>query len=983
MKKILTFIILTSFIFAQVEYNHPEFNWHTFETAHFHIHFHDETEETAREAATVAEIIYPKVTELYEFEPKDKTHLILIDPDDYSNGAAYYYDNKIMIWASPLDFELRGSHRWLQNVITHEFAHIVSLQKAMKAGTKLPGAYLQLMNYETEKRPDVLYGYPNTMVSYPIPGTVVPPWLAEGVAQFMYDDADWDHWDTHRDMILRDRTIHQNLLSFTEMNTFGKKGIGNESTYNAGFALINYIANEYGSYTLKEIMDDLSKPFQFSVNNSIETVLGISGEDLYLDFKSSLEARYHMLVSAIQINPVEGEIIQSQGTTNIHPKWHPTQNAFLYLSNKDNDFFGQTDLFYFNLDDSTEKKIKSGITSAPTWHPNGENIYYSKKPKFPNKNGSKFFDIYEYHVKSEKETRLTWDARAFSPVFIDLDSSIAFLSTFDGTQNIFKLDLKSGESTQLTDFENRPILSYLNYAQNEGKLYFDITNHHYRDIGSYDLETGSISFVNNNPAFDERNSDSFNGIRVYSSDKSGIYNLYVESETDSIYSYTTNVIGGAFMPDISPSGKILFSLYNKGSYTISMLDSIQPLPEDYVGYSSLYFENNQHLEQPILAADSTKAKSYSDQFPNMFIMPKLMMDYETVKPGFYFFSNEMINRLSVFGGASVNKVNDFDLFFIFNFKRFFPTLFFETFYLTRNTTDNTIYKGVYKIEDDIKFRMIQFRLGAKYPIFGTTLELSGTRQWYRAFINQNLPSEGITAGAAYDYYRGWILSADWSMNMIKRRLDKSINPSKGFKVWSKLDLEWNDFIEGLNLSESGTLTEEFKDFNLARFQLGGSYYVELPWKKRWTVAITGQGGLLTDDNVDSFFHFYLGGFPGLKGYPFYSIQGSKNAMIDVAFRVPLFSEKHIQKKWVIFQNSTLGGIFQMGDAWVSDFSLKKSVGIQWRIDGFSFYNFPTAIEVEYHHPMDTFKRTIDLSNQQSTIQYGNEGRYYVKVLFDF
>ena len=49
---------------------------------------------------------------------KDKTHLILIDPDDYSNGAAYYYENKIMIWASPLEFELRVVIDGFQNVIT-------------------------------------------------------------------------------------------------------------------------------------------------------------------------------------------------------------------------------------------------------------------------------------------------------------------------------------------------------------------------------------------------------------------------------------------------------------------------------------------------------------------------------------------------------------------------------------------------------------------------------------------------------------------------------------------------------------------------------------------------------------------------------------------------------------------------------------------------------------------------------------------------
>ena len=155
MKRIFLHIILLSVVHSQVEYNHPELDWHSFDTEHFKVHYHDETEMTAREAAVVAEVIYPKITEFYEFEPYQKTHLILIDPDDYSNGAAYYYDNKIMIWASPLDFELRGSHRWLQNVITHEFAHIVSLQKSMKAGTRIPGAYFQLMNYEDEKRPEI------------------------------------------------------------------------------------------------------------------------------------------------------------------------------------------------------------------------------------------------------------------------------------------------------------------------------------------------------------------------------------------------------------------------------------------------------------------------------------------------------------------------------------------------------------------------------------------------------------------------------------------------------------------------------------------------------------------------------------------------------------------------------------------------------------------------------------------------------------
>ncbi len=980
MKNFLSIIILLTVVFAQVEYNHPELNWHTFETEHFQIHFHDETEMTAREAATVAEVIYPKITGFYDFEPKSKTHLVLLDPDDYSNGAAYYYDNKIIIWASPLDFELRGSHRWLQNVITHEFAHIVSLQKAMKAGTKIPGAYVQFMNYEEEKRPDVLYGFPNTLISYPIPGTVVPPWLAEGVAQYMYENADWDHWDTHRDMILRDRAINDNLLSFTEMNTFGKKGIGNESTYNSGFALSTYIANEYGPESLKLIMDELSSPGRFSINKAIENVIGVSGEDIYEDFRSNLEIRYNMLASSIEINPVEGQQIQKEGTTNIFPKWHPSKNGFAYLSNKNNDFFSQTDLFYFDLDLLEETKLRSGVHSAPTWHPNGEIIYYSKKPKFPNKHGSKFYDIYSYEIETETEDRLTIDSRGFNPVFIEKDSSIAYLSTYDGGQDIFILDLKSMESRKVSDFTDRPILSHLTYDKSSYSLFFDITTHHYRNIGKLDLESSEISIDLNHPHYDERNMTvSDDSAKVFSMDRSGIFNLYYINHNENTFGYITNLTGGAFMPDFSKDGRILYSMYKNGAYTIALLDSINPIAEDFVGYSQNYYKNNANFSEPIMAQNPTEASPYMDQFPNMFIMPKVMMDYGTLKPGFYFYSSEVINRLSVFGGASLNQLKDVDLFFIFDFKRFYPTLFFETFYLTRNTTDNSKYQGIYDIQDDIKFRLVQFRSGLRIPVYGSKLEISGTRQWYRAYINQELPTEGIQAGAAYDYFRGWSLNTDWSLDMVKKRLDKGINPSKGFKVWTKIDLEKNDFIEGLNLSDSGTLTEEFRDNNLARLQAGGSYHVEIPWKKRWTLSLMGLGGWLSNQTADSFFHFYLGGMPGLKGYPFYSIQGSKSAFLDATFRLPLFMEKHLKAKWMIWQNSTIGAVFQAGDAWTDTVSIKKSVGIQWRLNGFSFYNFPTAIEVEYHQPLDKFEREIN----EKTISYGNEGRTYVKVLFDF
>ena len=66
----------------------------------------------------------------------------------------------------------------------------------------------------------------------------------------------------------------------------------------------------------------------------------------------------------------------------------------------------------------------------------------------------------------------------------------------------------------------------------------------------------------------------------------------------------------------------------------------------------------------------------------------------------------------------------------------------------------------------------------------------------------------LDAGAAYDYFRGWSMSGAWSIDMRKRTLDKTINPSAGYTVNANIDLEKNDFIEGLNFSESGDFIRE-------------------------------------------------------------------------------------------------------------------------------------------------------------------------------
>ena len=68
--------------------------------------------------------------------------------------------------------------------------------------------------------------------------------------------------------------------------------------------------------------------------------------------------------------------------------------------------------------------------------------------------------------------------------------------------------------------------------------------------------------------------------------------------------------------------------------------------------------------------------SYTDHFPPMFFMPRTTIDYGTIKLGTYFYSSEVLDKVSLLGGVAANSDFDLDLFFLMEYKHLYPTLFF-------------------------------------------------------------------------------------------------------------------------------------------------------------------------------------------------------------------------------------------------------------------------------------------------------------------
>lgn len=961
-------MIIPFCLFSQGLYNHPEIDWKTIETEHFKIHFYEDTELLAREAAGIMEHVYEPITELYQFEPNEKTHLIFTDTEDISNGIAYYYDNKIVIWASPLDVALRGSHKWLENVLTHEFVHIVSIQKAMKAGRSFPGAYFQWIGYEEEVRKNVLYGYPNTIVSYPVPGVALPPWFAEGIAQFMYHGANWDNWDSHRDMLLRDRILNANMLTFTEINTFGKCGIGNESVYNIGYAFVNYIADLYGSDVLNDIITELSKPFNYSIDKIIEDVTGTRGKDLYSQFIDELSEKYNSRTINLNTNLDNVKVLVDNGTTNLYPNWSNDGKKITYISNKENDYFAHTDLFIYDVESGEEVKIVNNVSSESVWSKDDKTIYYSKRPRMPDGKGYRYLYLFSYDLIEEKETRLTNAARATSLTFIEKINSIAYIAMNGGKQCIFLYSIEDQMTTKLVDFPDNRILHRIYYDKYNDRILFDYTIHHFRNIAELDLNNLKYRGIVASANIDERDMLINNrGSLIYSNDRNGIFNLF--SDKDQVY--LTNVPGGAFMPDVSTDGRIVFSLYDNGGYKIALLDSAYSIKIDRVV--------DMAFEEPINIIIDDTAEKYHDNFAQMFIIPRLMIDYGTVKPGLYFYSSEILDKLSLSGGLAINFDNDIDFGFNLAFRKLYPTIYTDFMYSTRNTADQTKY-SIYEIDDQLKFRFILMQLGLKFPVFGAEpLEIYGRWQRYRAFIKESVEVANLESGYAYDYFRGITAGIRYGINYTKPTFDRNINPSDGFKLYANFNYEMNDFIEGLNLSDSGTLIEDFTANNYFSINMNGSYYLNIYPEKRWTLSLTAKGSWLSNENVDSFYYYFGGGMDGIQGYPYYSLEGTNSVFSEIALRIPIFRLNHIPIGWTIWQNATVGLEYQFGDTWRDNFDFKQSIGLQIRLNGYSFYNYPTAIGFEMHRGLTEF----ELETEEELLRYGGENRYYLSILFGF
>lgn len=1014
---ILFLIFISKINFAQFTEFHPELKWFTIKGEHCEVHFHEGTERTAKVVAKIADEVWEPITSLYQYEP-ETVHFVIKDIDDYSNGATYFLDNKIEIWSSALDFDLRGTHNWLRNVISHEFTHMVQIQAGLKTSRRIPALYLQWLNYEDERRPDILYGFPNVIASYPLAFFNVPAWFAEGTAQYMRKEFNYDNWDSHRDMILRSYILDGNLLTWNQMGVFDKTSLGNESVYNLGFALTNFIARKYGEDKLKLITYKLGKFTNFTIDAAFKDVLGKDGNEIYNEWKEYLTKDYKERTKSIQNNLVIGDTINKIGFGNFYPVFSNDGKRIFYISNKNSDYFSPSSIYEYDLITKKEKLIKTDVRSPLSQIKGTNKLIYSKLTE-KNPNWYNVHDIFVYDIDTKKEIRLTNQLRANQPSVSNNGNQIVFIFQRDGTSNIGIIDIDGKNFKQLTFFQSGEQVYNPKFSIDDSFIIFDYSERNGRDIAKVNVDGSNFSFLIKTEN-DERNGTFSNdGSLIYASDKTGIFNLYKKNINDNYDEIQlTNVLGGAFMPSIDVNGNIVYAGYTSTGYKIFYLPSEKQkkiLPnEQYVkqveppldkiasvgDMSNIDFAYLQNYDDTKIP--DYQIEKYKGAFSKLSFFPFIRFDNyntsnnftEKIKPGLYVASNDMLNRYAIFASASINTRAERDLFFSFEYKNKLPLLYdlgikpeltLELYNISRKADVDIFIEEFPKVGTDVTYSLFEVDVAAKHRIFSRNnfFELRYIYSNYTASLGSFIfPGTTDLYPKTHDtYFIGSNFQLSYNLSLLKNYIDSEINPI-GFIFNFKYNLELNRFNNNSEYTiDDGILKPLYNHFDFHRLEVNSS--IHYPVWKNHTLSIKVRVGSILNHTVPDFFDFYLGGLIGMKAYPFYAISGNEVFWSNLTYRFPLF--RNIDTR---IGNLYLDKIFfsiygDFGNAWNGEIpgldTFKKGAGAEIRIAMNSFYQFPTSIFFNVSYGFDKFSRTVN----DELVTYGKEFRFYGGILFSF
>ncbi|HPQ69846.1 MAG TPA: DPP IV N-terminal domain-containing protein [bacterium] len=783
--------------------NHWEIDWKYTETEHFVIYWYPEEENTARQLLAIAEDIYEHDSRIWNYELTDKIVVVLLDTEDYANGFAAHNFNWITIWASHLYDVTRGRTDWLADCFSHELGHIISL----KAGSVFRENMLGILiggsrtsrKYNFDMGAGLLYGT-----------ETLPTWMVEGAAQFSSMTYGADPYDTHREMLVRGAVIDDHLLSMDEMDIiYDKNSLQAEMVYNQGFSMNAWIGETWGLDAPARMWHEVGVGAYPTYHRMLKKELGVDRETLYNQWKAYLYDKYNKQIGAalavsdgkevrgrflrlFETDPIVPEKEMSDndrwliGITNSFVQYSPDgkyisllsshgtqrRGAYLYLKNMKPD--------PEVLNDTKIKQV-TRVTGGYGWHPDGKKIVYAAH-KANQWTGHYYCDLFVYDVEKKSTERITWNQRAMQPVWSPDGTKIAFLLNGDGSLKlaVMRYPKLSGHYL-LIDYDDDTQIGSPCWSPDGTKLAFLMYRKKQQDVWVINSDGTGLRPVtydkhdNRDPGWLDNNT------LLFSSDRTGIFNIYSANIHTHKVNQITNVKTGAFFPWANADGTSItytyFTSYGYRPYEITKDEWLDRPVEDFeFNVTDEEVRLNLTTSEPlpeIHGNDYSVYDGFAGLFPILYEhsgtwvwIPLVNYDDARLQVGAQLIMVDAVERNLVFFYVMVGEESRYSMFYenymspvtlFASLHRIFPSI----------ATDFQFFNFDVKANFDASF----FFIGMRYLLFGdNNLSLFYSYQDIRV-EQPSMRSRQITGRA---------LNFSWDRDSVYRyAVDGGINPRGG------------------------------------------------------------------------------------------------------------------------------------------------------------------------------------------------------------
>ncbi len=558
---LLALLLAAAAYLPQADALDPRLHWYTLEGAHFKVSYHAGEEALAQHALDVAEQVAAKLDPWLQWQPANKVYVVLTDHVDGPNGLTTSFPrDHIELYVAPPDGvdSLEDFDDWFRLLITHEYTHILQLDKVTGAP-----AFMQHI-------------FGRNIVF--MPGNLQPTALLEGLA--VYDETD-PALRTGRGqsslyaMYMR-AEVQRGVRPWSQVTMAGvTQWPEGTIPYLYGINFYQFVADTYGRDRIPQLVDEYSDHLiPFRVGGNLEDVLGDDRDTVWDRFTAYLQARYAAPPYPAGEPLVEGERLSFHGYDTAEPRATADGRVF-YVRD---DSHQQPAVMVWQAGKGSRELAKTFTPVRLDWNPRAGLLM--ARPEVCHEYHLNF-DLYRVDPDSGAVTRLTYCGRYHYAAWSPDGSRIAAARMDLGQSSLVVMAADGSAPETLWTGEDGVILGELDWSPDGEHLVAAL----WRSGRRWGLEEFSLSTKRWQPLVagvgdvDDPQYTPDGKAVLFSADAGGVYNLRRVDLASHAITTLTRVSSGAFSPSEGAGGDIYYLGYTPDGYDLYRLPAAAALAE--------------------------------------------------------------------------------------------------------------------------------------------------------------------------------------------------------------------------------------------------------------------------------------------------------------------------------------------------------------------------------------------------------------------